>query len=52
MNVSLRRFYDILPEIGHRLNDENLTGFYLTQDMMAHAALLGLLSQSYSLLER
>ena len=51
---SLRRFHDLLPgqSGGGGLGEQQLAAFYLTQDMMAHAALLGLAAQSLSLVDR
>ena len=55
---SLRRFHDLLPGQsgggggGGGLGEQQLAAFYLTQDMMAHAALLGLAAQSLSLVDR
>jgi len=48
----MQRFHDILPLAGAHINYDSLRAFYLTQDMMANAALLGILSQALTLLER
>jgi len=50
--TSMQQFHDMLPSPGAHVNEDILRALYLTQDMMANAALLGILSQALTLLER
>ena len=50
--ASLRRFHDLLSEGRGGLGEHELAAFYLTQDMMAHAAFLAIAAQSLTLLDR